>query len=306
MSRLTKDLVFTAINELKEKNLDVTVIALRDQLNGRGSYSTISKYLKEHLEQNVEEVEQTAEAAIPTIESLNVPAEIRQQAVEAAEKQLVILYSEVEKSFLSSKVKIQEESDERVSQVRAELAKKTENYDEVVLVSEEQEKQIEKLEAERDKALAALAESEKLNAEKLAKITKLEILRDEAEKTNKKLDKQLIEARKELAAEKTDHAVTEHALNSANMLKGGLENDLQRADLCEREQIKKTSQLENEIKTTNMSLNTANEARDSYKTANKDLVQQLRETENKLIELTTQNKMYQTQMKQKPETPEKK
>jgi hypothetical protein len=292
MSRLTKDLVFTAINELKEKNLDVTVIALRDQLNGR--------------EQNVEEVEQTAEAAIPTIESLNVPAEIRQQAVEAAEKQLVILYSEVEKSFLSSKVKIQEESDERVSQVRAELAKKTENYDEVVLVSEEQEKQIEKLEAERDKALAALAESEKLNAEKLAKITKLEILRDEAEKTNKKLDKQLIEARKELAAEKTDHAVTEHALNSANMLKGGLENDLQRADLCEREQIKKTSQLENEIKTTNMSLNTANEARDSYKTANKDLVQQLRETENKLIELTTQNKMYQTQMKQKPETPEKK
>lgn len=297
MSRLTKDLVFTAINELKEKNLDVTVIALRDQLNGRGSYSTISKYLKEYLEQNVEEVEQAAEAAIPTIESLNVPAEIRQQAVEAAEKQLVILYSEVEKSFLSSKVKIQEESDERVSQVRAELAKKTENYDEVVLVSEEQEKQIEKLEAERDKALAAMAESEKLNAEKLAKITKLEILRDEAEKTNKKLDKQLIEAREALAAEKTDHAVTEHALNSANMSKGGLENDLQRADLREREQIKKTSQLENEIKTTNMSLKAANESRDSYKAANKDLALQLRNAETKLIELTTQNKMYQTQLK---------
>jgi chromosome segregation ATPase len=309
MSRLTKDLVFTAINELKENHLDVTVIALRDQLNGRGSYSTISKYLKEYLEQNVEEVEQAAEAAIPTVDSLNVPAEIRQQAVEAAEKQLVILYSEVEKTFLSSKLKIQEDFDDRVSQVKAELAKKIEEVEQVVLVSEKQEKQIESLtealEAERVRALAELEQANTDKSAQLAKITKLEILNDEAKKSTKQLNIQIVEARDALVAEKTEHAVTGHALDSANLSKGSLENQLQRANNLEREQIKKTSELENEIKTTNMALNTANETRDSYKTAKKDLAQQLRETENKLIELTTQNKMYQTQMKQKPETPEK-
>lgn len=291
MARLTKDAVFTAIEELNKSETDVSVITLHKHL-GRGSFSTISKYFNEYRAEHEEAAEQAEQEAVPTIASLGVPAELHKQVIEQAEEQLAVLYANIEQTFLSAKIRIQEESDNKVSEIKEQLEEKTEECNSVIAVSDDQELQIENLESERDMVTAALDKVNQESKAQLARVAELELLLVESNNRNELLETQVTNAQDALSDSKTACALIKQSFEVSQQSLVKLESDLSDSVNSERKLAEENHMLKLKLENAECDIVKEIGRQEASSLELKDLQQKLHDVEIQLTTVTTQNSMY--------------